>query len=269
MNDVNKILEEIFSLKDKAPNLSEKENSERKCKIQNSIKGNLNEKDGYNCPVCLNRGIWFKPRKGAHGYEEVGVVCECMKKRKSLAAIQNSGLSDTINKYDFESFETSAPWQKYIFDKAREFAKNPESWFFLGGTTGCGKTHLCTAICKNLIKNGHEVKYMMWREESVKLKSIVNDISYEDEICKYKDIEVLYIDDMFKSGCVPTSADINLAFEILNNRYARGKITIVSSECTLNDLYDIDEAIAGRIKQMSKDYCMSIEKDSSKNYRMR
>ena len=117
---------------------------------------------------------------------------------------------------------------------------------------------------------------MLWRDEAGRLKSLVNDEEYGDTIAEYKEVDVLYIDDLFKTGKsadrkfqMPTQGDINLAFEILNNRAMSGKTTIISTECTLPELIEIDEAIAGRIKQMSGDYCMSIAKDRNKNYRLR
>jgi DNA replication protein DnaC len=87
---------------------------------------------------------------------------------------------------------------------------------------------------------------------------------------------VLYIDDLFKCGKnfgdeiqKPSGGDINIAFEIINGRVAQKKKTIISSESTLLELFDIDEAIAGRIKQMCGEYCISISRGDGKNYRKR
>lgn len=64
---------------------------------------------------------------------------------------------------------------------------------------------------------------------------------------------------------------MNAAFEIINYRYNnQDLITIISSERTLTDLLDIDEAIAGRIAEKSKPggYCINLNKDTKKNWRM-
>ena len=105
---------------------------------------------------------------------------------------------------------------------------------------------------------------------------MVNEPEYEEKLDFYKNVDVLYIDDLFKTGRSssevkqrPTQADINLAFEILNARYIRKKITIISSECTISDLIDIDEAIAGRIKQKCGEFCININPDRNKNYRLK
>lgn len=46
-------------------------------------------------------------------------------------------------------------------------------------------------------------------------------------------------------------------------------LTILSSECTINDLIDIDEAFAGRVRQLAQEYSFSIGRDRRKNYRLR
>ncbi len=147
-------------------------------------------------------------------------------------------------------------------------------------TGNSGKTHLCSAIAIKLLKQGYDTRYMLWRDETTKLKSLVNDTEeYERLINEIKNADVLYIDDLFKTGKSdngkaqkPTPADINLAFEILNYRYNKNlPYTIISSECTLSDLIQIDEAISGRIaeKSLNGDWCLSIKPNISKNYRFK
>jgi DNA replication protein DnaC len=83
---------------------------------------------------------------------------------------------------------------------------------------------------------------------------------------------VLYIDDFFKteSGKLPTTAEINIAFEILNFRYNNPDlVTIISSEKGMSELLEIDEATGSRIFERSKDYSISIAKDKNKNYRLK
>jgi DNA replication protein DnaC len=133
------------------------------------------------------------------------------------------------------------------------------------GSVGSGKTHLCTAICGALLDQGKFVRYMLWRDESVKLKAIVNDGEYEAEIKPLKNCQVLYIDDLFKGGA--TAADIKLAFEILNSRYNRRLTTIISCEKTPEELLAIDEALGSRIYERSKGNCVVIH--GSKNWRLR
>ena len=283
MNDLSELISKIFGLADTTPKsdeemeANEKKLAEWRCKSMNAEVGHLDEKDGYNCSLCLNRGYWFKPKKVGRLYQDVMVTCQCQKVRRSIALMEKSGLKSVVKEYRFDNYEVTEDWQKAMWSKAKAFADEEDGkWLFFGGSSGCGKTHLCTAVCTAFLRKNKAVKYMLWRDEAGRLKSLVNDEEYGDTIADYKEVDVLYIDDLFKTGKsadrkfqMPTQGDINLAFEILNHRAMSGKTTIISTECTLPELIEIDEAIAGRIKQMSGDYCMSIAKDRNKNYRLR
>lgn len=244
----------------------------------NASEGRLQEEDGYNCPLCNNKGFLLRAAPGNNGlWVTVSRDCKCMAVRRSIRRMERSGLKNIIRDYTFDRFEAPGDWQKAIKDAAVSYAKEPEGWFFIGGQSGAGKTHLCTAICRELLLGGQAVKYMLWRDEVVKLKNAVTDFEeYGRLIQQYKDAEVLYIDDLFKTGRapdgqkqLPTSADLNAAFEILNHRYNHPKrLTIISSECTIQDLLDIDEAVGGRIFERTK-RPLSIKRDKSKNYRLR
>ena len=248
-----------------------------RCDSANRAEGNLNEYDGYNCDICKNKGYSLVPEPYLNYYTEKQVTCKCMKIRKTIRALKRSGLENVVHDYTLDKYIATDDWQKSVLDTAKRYLTNNEdNWFFFGGATGAGKSHICTAIAISLLKQDKEVKYMLWQEESKKLKACVNNIEYGELIERYKTVDVLYIDDLFKTGKNemqtnqrPTVADINLAYEIINSRYVSKKITIISSECTITDLIDIDEAIAGRIKQKSGIYCINIAPDRSKNYRLR
>ena len=237
----------------------------------NRLAGDLNKDDGYDCPICLNKGqlqyvvdengmpqTWTRP-------------CKCASTRATIRRMGRSGLKDIIRDYTFEK-----PWQQTIKATAQEYAKNLQGWFFIGGQSGSGKTHICTAICREALLRGQEVRYMLWRDEITRIKSVANLADeYEAAIGPYKGAEILYIDDLFKTGRSPdgheqrpTSADVNAAFEILNFRYNSKLPTIISSECTISDLLEIDEAVAGRIVEVAVK-AISLKADRSRNYRLR
>ena len=104
-----------------------------------------------------------------------------------------------------------------------------------------------------MIMQGNSLKYMLWRDESVELKALVNyQEDYNERMQRLKTVKVLYIDDFFKSKNV-TDADINLAFELLNYRYNDSKLrTIISSEKSIEDILSYDEAVGSRIYERCK-----------------
>ena len=237
----------------------------------NNSEGNLNEFDGYNCDICHNKG--FIARLDENGYE-VHRHCKCQKVRNTLRRAKRSGLGDILSDYTFDKFKALDEWQIDLKNKAKAFCEDDSArWFFVGGQPGSGKTHICTAITAFYIKQGLNAQYMLWCEDSKKLKALVNEYSeYQNEINKFKNVDVLYIDDFLKTqhGEQPTKGDINLAFEILNHRLMNPEqITIISSEKTLTDILKYDEATMSRIYQITKQYKTNIEKDTSKNYRLK
>lgn len=256
--------------------MSPREQEQFRVDSYNSTVGKRNEEDGYDCPLCLNRGDIFKLVDfGEDRYGHVSSACQCVPVRNNIMRMKRSGLKNIISEYTFDKFETDDPWQHTLKAVAMEYAANPEGWFFLGGQSGCGKTHICTAICREHLLAGKSVKYMLWRDDVVKLKAMANDEGYGDLIRPYKEVDILYIDDLFKTGKAqdgsqmkPTGADINVAFEIINHRYVNNKVTIISSELLVDDIIDIDEAVGGRIFERAKK-AISIPKDRKKNYRTR
>ena len=61
---------------------------------------------------------------------------------------------------------------------ALDFLSERQAWFFVGGQSGCGKTHICTALVGGFIKLGFSVRYLVWQEDSARLKAAILDGSY-------------------------------------------------------------------------------------------
>ena len=164
-------------------------------------------------------------------------------------------------------------WQRNLLQTVRNYSANfGDKWLFIGGQSGSGKTHLCTAVLQELVFNHRkEILLFEWAEKSKKLKQLINDPKYDEELSRYKSVSVLYIDDLFKvkRGETATAADVNLAFELLDYRDRENLTTIISSEFSIDDIISIDEATGGRIKYRAQEYALHIGKDRGKNYRLK
>lgn len=276
-NRLAEILQKLNTMhNDGAADLSNEEYAKLQCDWLNNTVGHLNEIDGYNCSTCKNKGYIYIPQKSTFSgfFETAQRECKCKPIRDTLERARRSGLGNILTDYKFDKYETPEEWQKIIKGKAEAFCEDKAAkWFYIGGQTGAGKTHLCTAIAAHFIKAGYNCRYMLWRDDVVKLKAVVNDFElYQRQIDEFKKVDVLYIDDFLKTkdGTDPTAGDMNIAFELLNYRYsAKDKITIISSEFTINKALEFDEATIGRIYQQSGDYKISIDKDLNKNYRLK
>ncbi len=261
-----------------AETLSPKELEQRRVDRYNHTPGTLNADGAYDCKQCMNRGDFAEVIEKNGTFYQTVRPCKCMEVRKSIWRMRASGLESTIKQCTFERFEVKTDWQKKMLDTAKAYvATGTKSgkWLFLGGAVGSGKTHICTAVCRSLLYGGSSVYYMPWQSGSTKLKSIINDDEeYDREIRRLKNVEVLYIDDFFKpvlgdrGPMPPTSADVKLAYDILNHRYINFAPTIISSERYLSELMDIDEAVASRIYERANGYALTLGRDREKNHRI-
>lgn len=242
----------------------------------NATPGDLDKQDGYDCKLCKNKGYTMKLITDGRGYNQAAVQCRCMRTRSAINRMNRSGLKDVIRDLTFDKFEAKSEWQKVVKDAAMDYVKNSKGWFYIGGQPGCGKTHLCTAISREFLLSGKDLRYMQWREDVQTLKGLTGTQEQRAELMeRLKKAEVLYIDDFFKTGRNqdgseqrPTGADVNVAFELLNYRYNNPKsLTIISSELTAADVLEIDEAVGSRIYEKSKP--LQIARDQKKNYRIK
>lgn len=243
-----------------------------RAKYYNSLSGELT---GYDCPKCKNRGHILIVDDEGHEYAK---QCECIRIRQLQELAERSGLGDALTEYTFDRYEHNEPWQQLIYNSAKQFVTDDTAHcFFIGGQIGAGKSHICTAIVREFLDNGIDVQFCVWNDVVTVLKqSIMDDKEhYNEQLERLKSATVLYIDDFFKTN--PTTADIDKAFQIINYRYNQARanrnkryITIISSEKTLGELIDIDEAIASRIAELcTRQYIIKVPKDRNKNMRLK
>jgi DNA replication protein DnaC len=199
------------------------------------------------------------------------------REQASRLRLERSGLAESLEAMRFDSFSADEEWQKKMLDKCKSFlAQEDSKWLYISGQPGCGKTHLGTAVCGELLAKGKPTRYMTHRELINTLIASQNDEDYYDIVREYGTVEVLYLDDFFKPvkndrGDVtrPTAAEIKHTFEVLNMRLVRNGITIITSERSLMEVCDIDEALGSRIKQKCGRFALDIARKPGRNYRMR
>lgn len=229
----------------------------------------------YNCPVCEDSGYLFHD-DGEYRYSE---KCQCRIAKESIERIRASGLGHILDTWTMDAFTTQEAWQARMKETALKYIeavkKGEKPWLYIGGAVGSGKSHLCTAVCGELLKT-QRVRYFQWLVDARKLKGFAAEPEeYEEVLYRYSKAEILYIDDLFKSkrndGAKPnpSDADIKLAFELINGRYVENKIVIISSEWLLtSDLIDIDEGTFSRVYEKTRGYRVEVKREAGRNYRM-
>ncbi len=232
---------------------------------------NYNSTEGTetNCQTCKGKGYIMEIQKDEFlGPYTTVKECGCMRRKLELQKAKNSGIVPLLKK-NFNNFETTNDWQKNIKALAIENAKT-KTWFFIGGQSGAGKTHICSAITNHQSRNNVKVKYMVWTDDIRELKS------FEDDTLMYqsKRVECLYIDDLFKKpkreDGLPnlTAADVDKTWELINFRYSNRLKTIISTELSIDDIIRIDESLGSRIKQNCGKYIINLSRNQERNYRL-
>lgn len=228
------------------------------------------------CAICGDEG-WILHE--ADGYRSVE-KCRCRIAKEAERRIRNSGLSHVLDSWTLDKFTTQEEFQRRMkamvvrFVDAVKAGETP--WLFIGGAVGSGKSHLCTAACGELLKDRFNVRYFQWLTDARRMKGFsAEPEEYDDLLSRYSRVDVLYIDDLFKSkrndrdGLNPSDADVRLAFELINSRYVENKIVVISSEWLLtHELMEIDEGTFSRVFEKSKGYRAEIKREAGRNYRM-
>lgn len=226
------------------------------------------------CELCGGTTWIFS--KNEQGYD-VATPCKCRERVISKRLLASSGISEEDSKKGFKGFNTFNEQPlinakntaiSYVQNFSNIENERINSIMFCG-SSGRGKTTLGLAVANNLISSSVGVRYMPYRDEVTTLKQQLGDSNkylYEDHIYKLKNARVLFIDDLLKGKV--NESDINIMYEIINYRYLQHKPVIISTEKTMEQLLEFDEAIGGRLIEMSKGYIIVFDK-STPNYRLR
>lgn len=191
----------------------------------------------YTCSACSDSG-----------YDKNGLMCSCMKELLRLEGIKASGIGRLIEKQSFSNFDLA--WyeegderdrMEYNYKKSRAFASdfkvgNGKNLLFIG-KTGTGKTHLSTAIAKEVIEKGYSVLYdstqnILSAFEADKFKSPWDTSESKSE--KYLEVDLLILDDL--GAEFTTQFTVSCLYNLLNTRYNRGLSTVISTNLSDEEL---------------------------------
>ena len=101
----------------------------------------------------------------------------------------------------------------------------------------------------------------------VNLKQSINDEeNHMREMEKYTNPSVLFMDDFLKGKATP--ADLSYIYRIINTRYLQEKPMIISTEKSVEEILDFDEAVGSRIVEMAGENVVVFDANSD-NHRLR
>ena len=190
----------------------------------------------FSCPHCSDTGF-------------VGTaMCKCLREAVIRENIKASGIGRLIEKQSFDNFNLD--WYKSdaelykrmtaILKRAKSFAKSfgkEPSNLLLIGSTGTGKTHLSTAIAREVIGRGFDVLYdsaqnIVSAFETDRFKSGYG--AYEPIADKYLECDLLIIDDLGTEFV--NQFTVSCLYNLLNTRQNQGLSTIISTNLSAEEL---------------------------------
>ncbi len=191
----------------------------------------------YTCPNCHDTG-----------YVGGSKVCSCLKEELIKATIASSGIGNLMNKQSFDNFELGIyegndhihKIMKSNLDAAKRFAEDfrnkPGNMLFVG-KTGTGKTHLSTAIAREVIKAGFDVVYDTTQNiisdfETDRFKNAYSQAEPLSE--KYLRCDLLIMDDLGTEFVTPFT--VSCIYNLINTRQNRGLSTIISTNLDQKEL---------------------------------
>ena len=190
----------------------------------------------YTCTDCSDTGF-------------VGTkMCKCLKTLLITKNIQSSGMGNLIDQQSFDNFNIDVyknqPEIKARMERnlkiakafAENFARHHDNLLLIG-TTGTGKTHVSTAIAKEVISQGFDVLYDSTQNilndfERDKFKSGYNQTESASD--KYLECDLLIIDDLGAEFI--TQFSVSSLYNLINTRQNKGLSTIISTNLTASEL---------------------------------
>lgn len=208
----------------------------------------------------------------AENGELVARPCRCAALRSAMANMRRCGISAQIlDTCVWSGWQKREKWQERAEEMGREYVRRVlgepgfSAWFVAAGRPGCGKTRLCSTILREILLGGRRGVYTSWRDFSRQAKAVANDAErFRALVDPIKSAPILYCDDLLKGHA--TGPDMNLVFEVLNERYAAGCPTIISSELTVDCIIRGDEAVGSRIAERSQGFYLDLSR--ARNWRL-
>lgn len=239
--------------------------------LLNRIKATLEkhspEQIKYDCPKCEDRGYTFEIKDGY----EVAVPCECLEKKQSIEKMARSGLTEAFKQRTFKTFIVNNEWQLEAKAKAMDYSKNfkeTKASLMLSGQPGSGKTHIGVATMLRLIENNIGCVYREYISMLTDLKQTsMDEEEYIRSLEKYINPPVLFLDDFLKGE--PTIADRKHVYKIINTRYLKSMPMIISTEKSVKEILNWDEAIGSRLIEMCQGNVIEFPRGLENNYRLR
>ena len=172
-------------------------------------------------------------------------------------AMKSSGVSERHFERSFDTYVADTKEKKYALDSMKYFAEKVIEGecknMILCGSVGTGKTHLCNALIRHLLEHNVHMNVLIatitqmirfyrssWNKD--------NELSEEEAIGHLSKVKLLVIDELGVQ--VGSDNELNIIFEIINNRYEKRLPTVIISNLEKSEVVNLlGTRIIDRLKE--------------------
>ncbi|MFC1860198.1 ATP-binding protein [Chloroflexota bacterium] len=135
------------------------------------------------------------------------------------------------------------------FRLAFDFAKSPEGWLVFMGVTGCGKTHLASAIANYRYQANQPALFIVVPEFLDHLRSTFSPeskVSYDEFFDQVRNAPLLIMDDFGEQSTTPWARE--KLYQVINYRYNARLPAVITTRYSLQEiLEEIEGSVSSRL----------------------
>jgi DNA replication protein DnaC len=230
---------------------------------------------GEICPVCKGAGFVHPALdSGQVDFSRV-VPCRCSKgelRKKKTEHLQKYSNLGSLAQLTFDNLSpkgkaaSTISQERFaqVYQAAKAFADNPQSWIVFSGPSGSGKTHLACAIANHRLNLGEPVFYITAADLLDHLRSAfspTSDTTYDELFEQVKNVPLLVLDDL-ALGSATAWAKEKLE-QLLHHRFNAKLATVITTDVPLERM---DERLRGHLTNSEFCQIWTIEQKSPLEY---
>lgn len=176
------------------------------------------------------------------------IPCRCVQKeleKERLARLQRYSNLGPLARLTFDHIipqgRCGDPINQKRFERAYQaalsFAREPQGWLVLEGTSGCGKTHLAAAIVNHRLEYGFPAFFVIVPDLLDHLRSTFSpssDISYDSLFEQVKNAPLLVLDDLGAHSSTPWAEE--KLYQIINHRFNTQLPTVITTNIPVDEV---------------------------------